>query len=65
MVMVEVSAVLPEDRFSINGLRIWKDEHIPMLQRLASFIHSQGVVAGRIVRELKTDRNVYCWTRFR
>ena len=46
LVMVEASAVLPEGRISINDLGIWKDAHIPMLERIASFIHSQGVVAG-------------------
>src|SRR5258708_30857563 len=46
LVMVEASAVLPEGRISSADLGIWKDEHIPMLARIASFIHSQGALAG-------------------
>jgi len=46
LVMTEASAVLPEGRISPDDLGIWKDEHIPALQRIASFIHSQGARAG-------------------
>ncbi len=46
LVMVEASAVLPEGRISSADLGIWKDEHIPMLRRIASFVHSQGARAG-------------------
>lgn len=46
LVMIEASAVLPEGRISSADLGIWKDDHIPMLQRIASFIHSQGARAG-------------------
>jgi 2,4-dienoyl-CoA reductase-like NADH-dependent reductase (Old Yellow Enzyme family) len=46
LVIVEASAVLPEGRISSGDLGIWKDEHIPTLKRIASFIHSQGVRAG-------------------
>src|SRR6266581_619057 len=28
------------------GLGIWKDEHIPMLSRIASFLHAQGARPG-------------------
>jgi 2,4-dienoyl-CoA reductase-like NADH-dependent reductase (Old Yellow Enzyme family) len=46
MVMLEASAVVPEGRISIADLGIWKDAHIPALERIARFIHSQGARAG-------------------
>ena len=46
LVIVEASAVVPEGRISSGDLGIWKDEHIPALQRIAEFLHSQGVRAG-------------------
>ena len=46
LVIVEASAVLPEGRISSGDLGIWKDEHIPMLARIASFLRAQGARAG-------------------
>ncbi|MDR3750831.1 MAG: NADH:flavin oxidoreductase/NADH oxidase [Terracidiphilus sp.] len=46
LVIVEASAVVPEGRISSGDLGIWKDEHVPALQRIVSFLHSQGVRAG-------------------
>jgi 2,4-dienoyl-CoA reductase-like NADH-dependent reductase (Old Yellow Enzyme family) len=46
LVIVEASAVVPEGRISSGDLGIWKDEHIPALARIASFIHSQGARVG-------------------
>src|SRR5215472_15185174 len=46
LVLIEASAVLPEGRISCGDLGIWKDDHIPMLARIASFLHSQGARAG-------------------
>ena len=46
LVMVEASAVMPEGRITPGDLGIWKNEHIPELQRIARFIHSQGARAG-------------------
>ena len=46
LVTLEAAAVLPEGRISPQDLGIWKDEHIPNLQRIASFLHSQGARAG-------------------
>lgn len=46
LVMLEASAVVPEGRISSVDLGIWKDEHIPGLERIARFIHGQGVRAG-------------------
>ncbi len=44
--ILEASAVVPEGRISSADLGIWKDEHIPGLGRIVSFLHSQGVRAG-------------------
>ena len=46
LVIVEASAVLPEGRITPADLGIWKDEHVPMLERIVSFLHSQGARAG-------------------
>jgi 2,4-dienoyl-CoA reductase-like NADH-dependent reductase (Old Yellow Enzyme family) len=46
LVIAEASAVLAEGRISPGDLGIWKDAHIPALERIAAFIHSQGVRAG-------------------
>jgi 2,4-dienoyl-CoA reductase-like NADH-dependent reductase (Old Yellow Enzyme family) len=46
LVILEASAVLPEGRISSGDLGIWKDDHIPALQRIVQFIHSQGARAG-------------------
>ena len=46
LVILEASAVTPEGRISSGDLGIWKDEHIPALERIATFIHTQGARAG-------------------
>ena len=46
LVELEASAVVPEGRISPADLGIWKDAHIPMLARIAEFIHGQGARAG-------------------
>lgn len=46
LVTLEASAVLPEGRISIGDLGIWKDAHIPMLERIVGFLHSQGARAA-------------------
>src|SRR5512135_2879516 len=46
LVFTEASAVTPEGRISPDDLGIYKDEHIPALQRIARFIAEQGAVAG-------------------
>jgi 2,4-dienoyl-CoA reductase-like NADH-dependent reductase (Old Yellow Enzyme family) len=46
LVFTEATAVVPEGRISPEDLGIWKDEHIPMLARIASFIREHGSVAG-------------------
>ena len=46
LVLTEATAVEPRGRISPRDLGIWKDEHVPMLERIASFIKGQGGVAG-------------------
>lgn len=46
LVLTEAAAVSPEGRISPQDLGIWKDEHIPMLQRITSFVAAQGAVPG-------------------
>ena len=46
LIIVEATAVSPEGRITPSDLGIWKDEHIPFLKRIGSFIKSAGTVAG-------------------
>ncbi|MBF0485214.1 MAG: NADPH dehydrogenase NamA [Candidatus Omnitrophica bacterium] len=46
LVMTEATAVRPEGRISPEDLGLWKDDHIPMLERVTRFIESQGAVPG-------------------
>jgi 2,4-dienoyl-CoA reductase-like NADH-dependent reductase (Old Yellow Enzyme family) len=46
LVMTEATAVSPEGRISPDDLGIWKDEHIPFLQRITDFIKQQDAVPG-------------------
>jgi 2,4-dienoyl-CoA reductase-like NADH-dependent reductase (Old Yellow Enzyme family) len=46
LVFTEAAAVEPRGRISPGDLGIWKDDHIPMLARIATFIKQQGAVPG-------------------
>jgi len=46
LVMMEASAVEARGRISPQDHGIWKDEHIPFLSRITSFIRQQGAAAG-------------------
>src|SRR5256886_6334101 len=46
LVLTEATAVLPEGRISPQDLGIWEEGHIEMLNRIVSFIHEQGSIAG-------------------
>lgn len=46
LVIQEATAVSPAGRISPEDLGLWKDEHIPMLKEITTFIHAQGAVAG-------------------
>lgn len=46
LIITEATAVSPEGRISPADLGLWKDEHIAELQRITTFIHQHGAVAG-------------------
>ncbi len=46
LVMTEATAVEARGRISAADLGIWDDAHVPSLERIARFIHSQGALAG-------------------
>jgi 2,4-dienoyl-CoA reductase-like NADH-dependent reductase (Old Yellow Enzyme family) len=46
LVLTEAIAVTPEGRISPEDLGIWKDEHMPELERIARFVRSQGAEFG-------------------
>jgi len=46
LIITEAAAVAPEGRITPDDLGIWKDEHIPILQRINQFIIEQGSVPG-------------------
>jgi 2,4-dienoyl-CoA reductase-like NADH-dependent reductase (Old Yellow Enzyme family) len=46
VVMTEAAAVSPEGRITPGDLGIWKDEHLPELERIARFLREHGSVPG-------------------
>jgi 2,4-dienoyl-CoA reductase-like NADH-dependent reductase (Old Yellow Enzyme family) len=46
LVIMEASAVEARGRISPQDHGIWKDEHIPFLQRITAFLRQQGAVAA-------------------
>ncbi len=46
LVLTEAAAVSPEGRITPDDLGIWKDEHIPFLQRINEFIVARNAVPG-------------------
>lgn len=46
LVFTEATAVSPEGRITPSDLGIWKDEHIPFLKRITTFIEANGAVPG-------------------
>jgi 2,4-dienoyl-CoA reductase-like NADH-dependent reductase (Old Yellow Enzyme family) len=46
LVFTEAAAVEPRGRISPQDLGLWKDEHVPALQRITTFMESQGSWAG-------------------
>jgi len=46
LIIAEATAVLPEGRITPGDLGLWSDGHIDGLKRIATFINSQGAVAG-------------------
>jgi 2,4-dienoyl-CoA reductase-like NADH-dependent reductase (Old Yellow Enzyme family) len=46
LVMAEATAVEARGRISPHDIGIWKDDHLPALQRIARFVEVQGAAAG-------------------
>jgi 2,4-dienoyl-CoA reductase-like NADH-dependent reductase (Old Yellow Enzyme family) len=46
LVMTEATSVEARGRISPQDLGLWDDAHVPMLQRIATFIKGQGAVPG-------------------
>jgi 2,4-dienoyl-CoA reductase-like NADH-dependent reductase (Old Yellow Enzyme family) len=46
LIMIEATAVQPEDRITPQGVGLWKDSQIAPMQRVIHFVHSQGRVIG-------------------
>lgn len=46
LVFTEATAVEARGRISAHDLGIWKDEHVPMLARIARFVEQQGALPG-------------------
>lgn len=46
LIIQEATAVTAAGRISYGDMGLWKDEQIASLQRITSFIHAQGAVAG-------------------
>jgi len=46
LIIFEATAISPEGRITPDDLGIWKDEHIPFLNRITSFIKQHGSIAG-------------------
>src|SRR5580692_617153 len=46
LVMTEATSVEARGRISPQDLGIWDDAHVPMLQRITTFIKGQGAVPG-------------------
>lgn len=46
LAIVEATAVARDGRITPGDLGIWSDDHVEPLERIASFVHSQGAVAG-------------------
>jgi 2,4-dienoyl-CoA reductase-like NADH-dependent reductase (Old Yellow Enzyme family) len=46
LIILEASAVAPEGRITPGDIGIWSNDHIAGLERIVSFIHQQGSVAG-------------------
>jgi 2,4-dienoyl-CoA reductase-like NADH-dependent reductase (Old Yellow Enzyme family) len=46
LVIQEATAISPEGRITYADMGLWKDEQIPKLKEIVSFIHSQGALSG-------------------
>jgi 2,4-dienoyl-CoA reductase-like NADH-dependent reductase (Old Yellow Enzyme family) len=46
LIIVEATAVSPEGRITPRDMGLWKDQHIPPLERIVRFAHSQSTPIG-------------------
>src|SRR4029079_13678615 len=46
LVLTEATAVSPEGRITPHDVGLWKDEHIDVLRRIATFLQLNGAAAG-------------------
>lgn len=46
LIILEAAAVSPEGRITPDDIGIWKDEHLPGLQRITTFLKAQQCVSG-------------------
>lgn len=46
LIFTEATAVTPEGRITADDLGIWKDEHIPFLKKITTFIKEQSAIPG-------------------
>lgn len=46
LLIAEATGIVPEGRITPNCLGIWKDEHVPALQRVTEFVIAHGAVPG-------------------
>ena len=46
LIIAEATAVSPEGRITPDDVGLWKEEHIAGLQRITTFLESQGAVPG-------------------
>ncbi|WP_210463564.1 NADPH dehydrogenase NamA [Rufibacter roseolus] len=46
LIILEATGVSPEARITPDDLGIWKDDHVPGLKRIVSFLEANGSVAG-------------------
>src|SRR5690606_32805766 len=46
LIIQEATAVSPEGRITYADLGIWKEEHIPELQKIVDFVHQQSSLIG-------------------
>jgi 2,4-dienoyl-CoA reductase-like NADH-dependent reductase (Old Yellow Enzyme family) len=60
LIIQEATAVSAEGRISPGDLGIYTDDHIGMLQRITSFIHQQGGVAGIRWRMPEGKQALHC-----
>ncbi|KAJ7052308.1 putative NADH:flavin oxidoreductase 1 [Mycena amicta] len=63
-ICIEATAISPENRVTTSDLGIWKDEHMPGLQRIVDFSHAQGTPIGIQLMTSGRKSSVYVpWVR--